>query len=57
MEAPLFLVAAERSGTTQLRLILDGHPQIAWPCEFDYALEWPEARGVARPRGLLVGAR
>lgn len=44
MEAPLFLVAAERSGTTLLRLMLDGHPQIAWPCEFDYALEWPEAK-------------
>ena len=43
MEAPLFLVAAERSGTTLLRLMLDGHPQIAWPCEFDYALDWPEA--------------
>lgn len=41
MANPVFLVAAERSGTTLLRLMLDGHPQIAWPCEFDYALEWP----------------
>jgi hypothetical protein len=43
MESPVFLVGAERSGTTLLRLMLDGHPQIAWPCEFDFALEWPAA--------------
>ena len=41
MRDPVFLVAAERSGTTLLRLMLDGHPQISWPCEFDYALDWP----------------
>jgi len=41
MESPVFLVGAERSGTTLLRLMLDGHPQIAWPCEFDFALDWP----------------
>jgi len=39
---PVFLVAAERSGTTLLRLMLDGHPQISWPCEFDFAVDWPE---------------
>jgi hypothetical protein len=44
MESPVFLIGAERSGTTLLRLMLDGHPQIAWPCEFDYALEWPATR-------------
>ena len=43
MESPVFLIGAERSGTTLLRLMLDGHPQIAWPCEFDFAFEWPEA--------------
>ncbi|HEU4430059.1 MAG TPA: sulfotransferase [Myxococcota bacterium] len=43
MESPVFLLGAERSGTTLLRLMLDGHPQIAWPCEFDFALDWPAA--------------
>lgn len=42
MESPVFLIGAERSGTTLLRHMLDGHPQIAWPSEFDYALDWPE---------------
>ena len=45
MESPVFLVGAERSGTTLLRLMLDGHPQIAWPCEFDFALDWPGGGG------------
>ncbi len=44
---PLFLVGAERSGTTLLRLMLDSHPQIAWCQEFEYAVDlvsdegWP----------------
>jgi hypothetical protein len=49
MEAPAFLIGAERSGTTLLRLMLDGHPDVAWPSEFDFALEWPEARAGAWP--------
>jgi LPS sulfotransferase NodH len=48
-EAPVFLVAAERSGTTLLRLMLDSHPQISWPAEFDYALDWPPAGPNAWP--------
>lgn len=44
MDSPVFLLGAERSGTTLLRLMLDGHPQLAWPCEFDFALDWPAAR-------------
>jgi hypothetical protein len=43
MEAPVFLIGAERSGTTLLRLMLDGHPEISWPCELDFALDWPAA--------------
>jgi hypothetical protein len=46
--APIFLVGAERSGTTVLRLMLDHHPDITWCSEFEYAVdrvsdegEWP----------------
>ena len=36
--APLFLVSAERSGSTLLRLMLDHHPEIAFEHEFDLAV-------------------
>lgn len=36
---PIFLVGAERSGTTMLRLMLSHHPQIAWCNEFEYAVD------------------
>ncbi|MEQ9482328.1 sulfotransferase family protein [Coleofasciculus sp. F4-SAH-05] len=36
---PIFLVGAERSGTTVLRLMLDHHPDIAWCYEFEYAVD------------------
>lgn len=39
IEHPVFLVGAERSGTTMLRLMLDHHPQIAWLNEFEYAVD------------------
>jgi len=39
MTNPFFLVGAERSGTTLLRLMLDHHPQIAWCEEFEYAVD------------------
>ena len=39
IEQPVFLVGAERSGTTMLRLMLDHHPKIAWLNEFEYAVD------------------
>jgi len=44
--APIFLVGAERSGTTLLRLMLDHHPRLAWCEEFEYAVDWiaPDGR-------------
>lgn len=45
---PIFLVGAERSGTTVFRLMLDHHPKIAVCSEFEYIVdplvgceEWP----------------
>lgn len=44
---PIFLVGAERSGTTLLRLMLNYHPKITWCNEFEYAVDmvgedWPD---------------
>ncbi len=37
--SPVFLVGAERSGTTLLRLMLDSHPDIAFGEEFEYVVD------------------
>ena len=48
IDKPIFLVGAERSGTTLLRLMLDHHPQLAWCNEFEYSVDlisdtgWPQ---------------
>jgi hypothetical protein len=39
-ERPLFLVGALRSGTTLLGLMLDHHPSIAFPGEFELAIDF-----------------
>ncbi len=47
--SPIFLIGAERSGTTAVRLMLDHHPRIGWLNEFEYAVDrmrdqhhWPD---------------
>ncbi|WP_353572327.1 sulfotransferase [Candidatus Albibeggiatoa sp. nov. BB20] len=42
---PIFLVGAERSGTTLLRLMLDHHPKIAFLYEFEFAVDQIDAQG------------
>lgn len=39
VERPVFLVGAERSGTTVFRLMLDHHPSIAVCSEFEYVVD------------------
>jgi len=45
IETPIFLVGAERSGTTLLRLMLDHHPQIAFNYESEYVVDRISADG------------
>ncbi len=45
IEHPIFLVGAERSGTTLLRLMLDHHPQLAFQYEFEFAVDPIDAQG------------
>jgi hypothetical protein len=45
IKTPIFLVGAERSGTTLLRLMLDHHPLIAFNYEFEYAVDQMRADG------------
>ena len=45
IKQPIFLVGAERSGTTLLRLMLDHHPQVAFLYEFEFAVDQMDAQG------------
>lgn len=49
LSEPLFLVGAERSGTTVLRLMLKHHPEIAWCNEFEYAVDQVSDQGQFPP--------
>lgn len=49
VKQPIFLVGAERSGTTVLRLMLSHHPQIAWCAEFEYSVDWITDDGLFPP--------
>lgn len=42
---PCFIVGAERSGSTLLRLALDGHPQLSFPHEYDFVTHGVNDRG------------
>lgn len=39
IDTPIFLVAAERSGSTMLRLMLDNHPEVCLPCEGNFLVQ------------------
>ena len=45
-DQPVFLVGSERSGTTMLRLMLDGHPSMSFGEEFEFAVEHLTETGV-----------
>ena len=45
IESPLFLVGSLRSGTTLLGLMLEHHPEIAFPGEFELAVDFMESAG------------
>lgn len=45
IKQPIFLVGAERSGTTLLRLMLDHHPKIAFLYEFEFAVDQIDKQG------------
>lgn len=45
IEIPIFLVGAERSGTTLLRLMLTYHPQLAFHQEFEFSVNQIDENG------------
>ena len=49
VDEPVFLVGAERSGSTLLRLMLDHHPLIAFHFEFDFAVDMIGPNGELPP--------
>lgn len=45
IQCPFFLIGAERSGSTVLRLMLDHHPEIAFQSEFEFSVDWVSDTG------------
>ncbi|MEL6353967.1 MAG: sulfotransferase [Cyanobacteria bacterium J06627_28] len=45
IQRPVFLVGAERSGTTLLRLMLNHHPKITFRAEFEYGIYGIDNKG------------
>ncbi len=45
IKQPVFLVGAERSGSTVLRLMLDHHPEISFREEFEFAVDQMDDNG------------
>ena len=54
--APVFLVAAERSGSTMMRLMLAHHPRIAFAGEFDFLVDAISPDGKFLKRDAFVRA-
>jgi hypothetical protein len=54
LDCPVFLVGAERSGTTLLRLMLDSHPEVAFAAEMEFVVThlpdsgWPDMEEYVR---------
>ncbi len=45
VDAPVFLVGSERSGSTLLSHMLDHHPHVAWCGGFEFAVEFLQQKG------------
>lgn len=52
-QSPVFLVGAERSGTTLLRLMLDHHPALSFQPEFEFVVDRMPPGGTPDPAAYL----
>lgn len=54
---PCFLVGAERSGTTMLRLMLDHHPEIAFHGEYEFVVDYLPETGLPTAQAFAESVR